>query len=135
METTNHLVTTPATTGSSSCHGGGRDSGGWLSHWRGLVFGAGAIVVALALALNQHWLTIADLPLLLFLLPCGPNDAPLHERHESRPADGWRSGLRQRRQAYRYRRRPRVRTVISKTRRTSDDSAVRQVFASCKELN
>jgi len=28
-------------------------------------------VVALALALNQHWLTIADLPLLLFLLPCG----------------------------------------------------------------
>ena len=71
METTNHLVTTPATTGSSSCHGGGRDSGGWLSHWRGLVFGAGAIVVALALALNQHWLTIVDLPLLLFLLPCG----------------------------------------------------------------
>ena len=71
METTNHLVTTPATTGSASCHGGGRDSGGWLSHWRSLVFGAGAIVVALALALNQHWLTIADLPLLLFLLPCG----------------------------------------------------------------
>ena len=27
-------------------------------------------MVALALALNQHWLTIADLPLLLFLLPC-----------------------------------------------------------------
>src|SRR5260370_27380446 len=70
METTNHLVTTPATTGSSSCHGDARDSGGWLSHWRGLVFGGGAIVAALALALNQHWLTVADLPLLLFLLPC-----------------------------------------------------------------
>jgi hypothetical protein len=27
-------------------------------------------VAALALALNQHWLTVADLPLLLFLLPC-----------------------------------------------------------------
>src|SRR5260370_41074295 len=70
METTNHLVTTPATTGSSSCHGGGRDSGGWLSHWRGLVFGGGAVVAALALAVNPHWLTAADLPPLLFLLPC-----------------------------------------------------------------
>ena len=70
METTNHLVTTPVTTESSSSHGDGRDSGGWLSNWRSLVFGGGAIVTALALALNQHWLAIADLPPLLFLLPC-----------------------------------------------------------------
>ena len=70
METTNYLVTTPATTENSSSDGGGRDSGGWLGNWRGLLFGGGAIVAALALALNQHWLTIAALPPLLFLLPC-----------------------------------------------------------------
>jgi hypothetical protein len=70
METTNDLVTIPATTGSSSCHGGGRDSGGWLTRRGGLVFGGGAVAAAVALALDQHWLTVADLPLLLFLLPC-----------------------------------------------------------------
>src|SRR5260370_34549304 len=62
METTNHLVTTPATTGSSSCHGDARDSGGWLSHWRGLVFGGGAIVAGLSPGLNPHWLTGPGLP-------------------------------------------------------------------------
>jgi hypothetical protein len=70
MEKTNHLVTTPTTTECSSSHGGARGSGGRLSRWRGLVFGGGAVVAALALALNQHWLTVADLPPLLFLLPC-----------------------------------------------------------------
>ncbi len=70
METTNHLVTTAPTTECSSSHGGARGSGGRLSHWRGLVFGGGAVAAAVALALNQHWLTVADLPLLLFLLPC-----------------------------------------------------------------
>jgi len=70
METTNDLVTTPATAGSSSCHGGSRASAGWLGGWRGLIFGGGAIVVAVALALGQHWLSIAALPLLLFLVPC-----------------------------------------------------------------
>jgi hypothetical protein len=70
METTNDLVTIPATAGSSSCHGAGRDSGGWLTRRRGLVFGGGAVAAAVAVALNQHWLTVADLPLLLFLLPC-----------------------------------------------------------------
>jgi len=70
METTNDLVTTPATAGSSSCHGVSRASGGWLSGRRGLIFGGGAVVVAVALALGQHWLSIAALPLLLFLVPC-----------------------------------------------------------------
>ena len=65
METTNHLVTSPATTESFSSHAGGR-----LSNWRGLVFGGGAIMAALALALNQHWLTVTDLSPVLFLLPC-----------------------------------------------------------------
>ena len=70
METTNDLVRTPATAGGSSCHGGSRASGGWLGGRRGLIFGGGAIVVAVALALGQHWLSIAALPLLLFLVPC-----------------------------------------------------------------
>jgi hypothetical protein len=70
METTNDLITTPATAGSSSCHGVSRASGGWLSDWRVLIFGGGAIVVAVALALGQHWLSMAALPLLLVLVPC-----------------------------------------------------------------
>jgi hypothetical protein len=70
METTNDGVTTPATAGSSSWQAGNRAPGGWLSHRRGLIFGGGAIVVAVALALGQHWLSIAALPLLLFLVPC-----------------------------------------------------------------
>jgi hypothetical protein len=70
METTNDLVTTPATAGSSSCHGVRRASGGWLSDRRVLIFGGGAIVVAVVLALDQHWLSTAAPTLLLFLLPC-----------------------------------------------------------------
>ena len=70
METTNDLITTPATAGSSSCHGGSRASVGWLSGRRGLIFGAGAIVVVVALGLAQHWLSAAALTLLLFLVPC-----------------------------------------------------------------
>jgi hypothetical protein len=70
METTNHLVTTQVTAGSSSCQAGSRASSSWLSGRRGLVIGGAAIVVAVALALGQHWLSIAALPLLLFLVPC-----------------------------------------------------------------
>ena len=70
METTNDLVATRATAGSCSCHGVSRGSGGWLGRRRGLIFGGGAIVVVVALALGQHWLSIAALPLLLFLVPC-----------------------------------------------------------------
>ena len=70
MVTRNDLVTTPATAGSSSCHRGSRASGGWFGGRRGLIFGGGAIVVAVALALDQHWLSTAAFTLLLFLLPC-----------------------------------------------------------------
>jgi uncharacterized membrane protein YfcA len=70
METTNHLITTSAAAGSSSCHTGGRSTGGWLSQRRGLILGGGAVVAAVALALGQHWLTIAALAPLLYLLPC-----------------------------------------------------------------
>jgi hypothetical protein len=70
METTNHLIATPAIDGHSSCHSSGQGSGGWLSRRRGLVFGGGAIAAGTALALNQHWLTVPELAPLLFLLPC-----------------------------------------------------------------
>jgi hypothetical protein len=70
METTNHLITTPAVAGSSSCHSASQGSGTWLGRRRGLVFGGGAIVAGTALALSQHWLTVAELTPLLFLLPC-----------------------------------------------------------------
>src|SRR5260221_14164683 len=70
METTNHLTTTPAAAGSSSCHSASQGSGSWLSRRRGLVFGGGAIVAGTAFALSQHWLTVAELTPLLYLLPC-----------------------------------------------------------------
>ena len=70
MDTTNDLITTPATAGHSSCHGGGQGSGGWLSRRRGLVFGGGAIVTVIALGLSQNRLTVAELTPLLSLLPC-----------------------------------------------------------------
>ncbi len=70
MKTTNRLITTPATARNSSCYARSRASGSWLSRRRGLVFGGGAIVAGVALALSQHWLTVADLAPLLFLLPC-----------------------------------------------------------------
>jgi Protein of unknown function (DUF2933) len=70
METTNQLITTPATAGSSSCHGARQGSGSWLSRRRGMVLGGGAILTATAFALSRHWLTIAELTPLLFLLPC-----------------------------------------------------------------
>jgi hypothetical protein len=70
METINHLTTTPATAGSSSCHSAKQGSGSWFSRRRGLILGGGAIVAGIALALSQHWLAVAALTPLLFLLPC-----------------------------------------------------------------
>jgi hypothetical protein len=70
MEATNHLITTPAAAKGSSCHGTHQGSGSWFSRRRGLVFGGGAIVALTALALSQHWLAVAQLLPLLYLLPC-----------------------------------------------------------------
>jgi Protein of unknown function (DUF2933) len=70
METTNQLITTPAAAGSSSCHSASQGSGSWLRRRRGMVLGGGVIVTATAFALSQHWLTVAELTPLLFLLPC-----------------------------------------------------------------
>jgi hypothetical protein len=62
MQTTNQLVPITPNIGTSSR--------GWLDRRRGLILGGGALVVLLALALSQHWLTLAGLLPLLFVLPC-----------------------------------------------------------------
>jgi DUF2933 family protein len=70
MEPTQQLTTTPAAAGRSSCHGTGHGSGNRLGRRRGLILGGAAIMAATALALSHHWLTVAELAPLLFLLPC-----------------------------------------------------------------
>ncbi|SRR6266404_443653 len=62
---TNDQLTTPTVDG-SSCH----SSSGWLSRRRGLVVGAAVAAAAIALALSQHLLAIANLVPLLVVLPC-----------------------------------------------------------------
>ncbi len=69
METTKDLMTVP-TRGSASCHHAKRDSGSWLVEHRGLMIGGAVAVAAVALGLSQHWLTLATLAPLLFVLPC-----------------------------------------------------------------
>jgi hypothetical protein len=43
---------------------------GWLSGRRGFAIAAVAAALTAAFALGQHWLTVADLVPLLFVLPC-----------------------------------------------------------------
>jgi len=43
---------------------------GWLSGGRGLVIALAVAAAAVATAAGQHWLAIADLVPLLFVLPC-----------------------------------------------------------------
>ena len=69
METTNRATTVP-TTRSSSCHGAGHDSRSWLRGRRGLIIGGAVAAGVVALALSQHWLALANLLPLLFVLPC-----------------------------------------------------------------
>ena len=57
METTNVRMTAPVALG-------------WLSGRRGLIIAITATAAALALAAAQHWLVLADLVPLLFVLPC-----------------------------------------------------------------
>jgi hypothetical protein len=42
----------------------------WLRRWYGLVIAGAVTVGVVALALSQHWLAVADLAPLLFILPC-----------------------------------------------------------------
>ena len=68
METTNTPVTHAAN--GSPCRGAGQGSRGWLGGRRGLVVATVAVTSAAALALDQHWLAVADLVPLLFVMPC-----------------------------------------------------------------
>lgn len=68
--TTNGPDTMPTRGGNVASRGANQGFGRWLRRRRGLVI-AGVIVAGLmALALNQHWLALASLTPLLFLLPC-----------------------------------------------------------------
>jgi hypothetical protein len=69
MGTANGQMTTPAARGPFS-YGAGQASPGWLSGRRGLVVGMAAAAAAIAMALSQHWLAIADLVPFLAVLPC-----------------------------------------------------------------
>jgi hypothetical protein len=69
MGTANGQMPTPDA-GGSSCHGARRGSPGWFSGRRGLVVGMAATAAAIAMALSQHWLAIADLVPFLAVLPC-----------------------------------------------------------------
>lgn len=69
METTTGQVTTPAAD-SSSYDGPGQGSSGGLSRRRSIVVAAALAAAAVALALDHHWLAVADLVPLLLVLPC-----------------------------------------------------------------
>jgi hypothetical protein len=59
MGATNGQVITPATGGPT-----------WLVRRRGPVIAAAAVAAAVALALGQHWVAVADLVPLVYVLPC-----------------------------------------------------------------
>jgi len=69
MVTTNGHVSAPAAD-SPSGYSVVQGSPGWLNGRRGLVVGAATAAATAALALGQHWLAVADLMSLLFVLPC-----------------------------------------------------------------
>ena len=69
MGTTNGQVTAPAAD-SSSCHGAGQGSPGWLSGRRNLAVGAAVAAAAVSLALGHQWLAVTDLVPLVVVLPC-----------------------------------------------------------------
>jgi hypothetical protein len=69
METKNLPIVTSPVSGNSSCHGSGQSSGTWFGRRRGL-FLAGVVATGVAIGLSQHWLTVAELTPLLFILPC-----------------------------------------------------------------
>ena len=69
MVTTNGHVSAPAADGPSG-YSVVQGAPGWLSGRRGSVVGAAIAAATTALALGQHWLAVADLVPLLFVLPC-----------------------------------------------------------------
>jgi hypothetical protein len=87
METNNQLIAASATNVNASCHGSNQDSGNRFSRRPRLVLGVSAVIIGIAVVLNQHWFALSALAPLLFVLPCavmltvcmkgmahGPND-------------------------------------------------------------
>ncbi|SDR61788.1 hypothetical protein SAMN05444161_0137 [Rhizobiales bacterium GAS191] len=70
METTNGLVAAQASDANSPRRLVGDGSRGWLSRRRGPVAVGALTAAAVALALSQHWVAIADLVPLAYVLPC-----------------------------------------------------------------
>ena len=68
MKTTNDRAVAHAD-GSFSRYVVGSSSPSWPRRWYGVIAGA-VIAGVVALALSQHWLAVADLSPLLFILPC-----------------------------------------------------------------
>ena len=69
MGTTNGQVITPPA-GSSFSPVAEQRPATWLMRRRGLVIAVAVVAAAAALALGEHWLAIADLVPLFFVLPC-----------------------------------------------------------------
>ena len=69
MKTTNNRAVAHAD-GSFSRYVVGSGSPSWLRRWYGLVIAGAVTAGVVALALSQHWLAVADLSPLLFILPC-----------------------------------------------------------------
>ena len=69
MKTTNDRAVAPANDSFSPyvVRGG---SPSWLRRWYGLAITGTVTAGVVALALGQHWLAIADLAPLLFIMPC-----------------------------------------------------------------
>ncbi|TXH33889.1 MAG: DUF2933 domain-containing protein [Rhodospirillaceae bacterium] len=67
MET---AVTPPSANQRPPCHRNGRNLGSLLGRRRELYLAGSAAVLALSLALSQHWLTLAALAPFLYILPC-----------------------------------------------------------------
>ena len=69
MKTTNDRAVAPANDSFSRylVRGG---SLSWLRRWYGLAITGAATAGVVTLALGQHWLAIADLAPVLFILPC-----------------------------------------------------------------
>lgn len=70
MESTNGLITIPPDTGAPVRPGSTQGSSGGLGGRPALAVAGVVIAAGIGLALSQHWLDLATLVPLLFVLPC-----------------------------------------------------------------
>lgn len=82
MESTNGPITILPDIGAPARHGPIQGSSGWLGGRRGLAVAGVVIAAGIGLALSQHWLDVATLVPLLFVLPCMAMMFMCIKRHE-----------------------------------------------------